>query len=157
MTKLRLLVAALVAVALAITAPAEAGLQFSTTLRNALLDQITSQVGNACLVRIYSGTAPANVAAALSGNTQLAELTCNATTAPAASGGVLTLNAITQDSSADATGTATFFRILKSDGTTVVMQGTVGTSGADLNLVTTSITATQPVQITSWTITAPGP
>ena len=38
-------------------------------------------------------------------------------------------NAITQDSSADATGTASFFRLYKSDGTTCVLQGTVGTSG----------------------------
>ena len=62
--------------------------------------------------------------------TLLADLTCNATFAAAASNGVLTLNAITSDSSADATGTATHFRIYKSDGTTAVLQGDVGTSGA---------------------------
>jgi hypothetical protein len=55
-------------------------------------------------VRIYSGTRPATGGTA---TTQLAELPCNATFAPAASGGVLTMNAITSDASADATGTAT--------------------------------------------------
>ena len=59
--------------------------------------------------------------------TLLADLTCNATFAAASSNGVLTLNAITSDSSADATGTATHFRIYKSDGTTAVLQGDVGT------------------------------
>ena len=84
----------------------------------------------------------------------LAELTCNATFAPAASGGVLTLNAITQDSSADATGTATWFRIVKTDGTTFVMDGNVGTAGSDFNLNTVSIVVGGVVTCTSATITA---
>jgi hypothetical protein len=66
---------------------------------------------------------------------------------------VLTLNAITQDSSANATGTAAFFRITTSGGTAIV-QGTVGTSGADLNLNTTSIVINGPVAVSSFTITA---
>lgn len=127
-------------------------LQFSTTLRNNRLDQITSAVGGSGLLRIYSGTAPANVAAALSGNTLLAELTCNATFAPSASNGTLTLNSITQDSSADATGTASFFRLLTSGGTAIV-QGTVGTSGADLNLNSVAISSGAAVSVTSFTIT----
>jgi len=131
-------------------------IQLSTAARNALLDAITSTLGTSGLLRIYSGVAPANPGTALSGNALLAELALSATFAPAASSGVLTANAITQDSSADATGTASFFRLYKSDGTTCVLQGTVGTSGADLNLVTTSIIASQPVQVTSLTITAPG-
>jgi hypothetical protein len=70
---------------------------------------------------------------------------------------VLTLNAITQDSSADATGTATWFRWLKSDGTTIVMDGNVGTSGSDLNLNTTSIVAAAVVSVTSFVITEGNP
>lgn len=124
-------------------------LSFSTTLRNARADAINSQIGASGLLRIYSGTPPANVGTALSGNTLLAELALSATAAPSASGGALTFNAITQDSSADATGTATFYRIYKSDGTTAVVQGTVSTSGADLNLNTTSIVAGGPVAVTS--------
>jgi hypothetical protein len=66
---------------------------------------------------------------------------------------VLTANAITQDSSANATGTATHFRLFQSNGTTAVMDGDVGASGSDLNLTTTSIVATQPVSVTSFVIT----
>jgi hypothetical protein len=130
-------------------------LQFSTTLRNAMLDAITSAIGASGKLRIYSGTKPATVADAITG-TLLADLTCNATFAPAASSGVLTLNAITSDSSADATGTATHFRIYKSDGTTAVLQGDVGTSGSDFNLNTTSLVSGATVACSSFTITAPG-
>lgn len=125
-------------------------LGFNVTLRNNQLDEITARAGASALLRIYSGTRPATGGTA---TTLLAELTCNATFAPGASSGVLTLNAITQDSSANATGTATWFRIVQSDGSTHVLDGDVGTSGSDLNLTTTSIVSGQPVSITSATIT----
>ena len=121
-----------------------------TNLRNARLDAITTFAGGSCKLRIYSGTRPATGGAI---TTLLAELTCNATFAPAASSGVLTLNSITSDSSADATGTATWARIYKSDGTTIVLDCSVGTSGADINLNTTSIVAGAVVACTSATIT----
>jgi hypothetical protein len=125
-------------------------LGYASGLRNAQLDAITTFAGNSGKLRIYSGTRPATGGTA---TTLLAELTCNATFAPAASGAVLTLNAITQDASADATGTATWFRLVKSDGTTHVLDGDVGTSGSDLNLNSTSITSGATVSVTSFTIT----
>lgn len=128
-------------------------LGYVTTLRNAKLNAITTAVGGNALLRIYSGSRPATGGAE---TTVLAELTCNATFAPAAAGGVLTLNAITGDTSANATGTATWFRILTS-GATPMIDGNVGTSGSDLNLTTTSIVATQPVNITSFVITEGNP
>ena len=128
-------------------------LAYSTTLRNARLDQITSAVGASGKLRIYDGSRPATGGSV---TTLLAELTGNATFAPSASGGVLTLNAITQDSSADNTGTATWFRWVTSGGTFCI-DGSVGTSGSDLNLTTTSIVATQPVSVTSFTITEGNP
>jgi hypothetical protein len=128
-------------------------LAFATTLRNAMLDEITAAAGASALLRIYDGSRPATGGAA---TTLLAELTCNATFAPAASGGALTLNAITQDASANATGTATWFRLVTS-GATFVMDGNVGTSGSDLNLTTTSIVATQPVSISSAVLTEGNP
>lgn len=124
-------------------------LAYSTTLRNAMLDAITTAVGNAGLLRIYDGTRPATGGSA---TTLLAELTCGTPFAAGASSGVLTLGSITQDSSANATGTATWFRIVTSGGTFVI-DGNVGTSGSDLNLTTTSITSGQPVSVTSFTIT----
>jgi hypothetical protein len=126
-------------------------LGYASGLRNAQLDAITTFAGNSGKLRIYNGTRPATGGTA---TTLLAELTCNATFAPAASGAVLTLNAITQDASADATGTATWFRLVKSDGTTHVLDGDVGTSGSDLNLNSTSITSGATVSVTSFTITA---
>lgn len=125
-------------------------LGISVAARNAMLDAITTAIGSSGKVRIYSGTQPATGGTA---TTLLAELPLSATAAAAASSGVLTLNAITNDSSADATGTATWFRILTS-GNTAVIDGTVGTSGADLNLNTTSIVSGGPVAISSFTITA---
>lgn len=128
-------------------------LAYSTTIRNAMLDAITTAAGSNALLSIYDGTRPATGGAA---TTLLAQLTCNATFAPAASGGVLTVNSITQDSSANATGTATWFRIVTSVGT-FVLDGNVGTSGSDLNLSSTSITSGQPVSVTSFTITEGNP
>ena len=127
-------------------------LGMATALRNARLDAITTFAGNGALLRIYDGTKPATGGAA---TTLLAELTCGSPFAAGAAAGVLTLGSITQDSSANATGTATWFRIVKSDGTTHVLDGTVTATddGGDLELVSTSITATQPVQVTSFTIT----
>jgi pseudouridine-5'-phosphate glycosidase len=123
---------------------------FSTAVRNARADAITTQAGGSCKLRIYNGTRPATGGTA---TTLLAELTCNATFAPGASGGVLTLNAITQDSSADATGTATWARIVKSDGTTHILDCSVGTSAADIILNTTSIVAGAAVAVTSAVLT----
>lgn len=121
-----------------------------TTLRNARLDAITTFAGGSALLRIYDGTRPATGGAA---TVLLAELTCNATFAPAAASAVLTLNAITSDSAANATGTATWARIVKADGTTIVLDCSVGTSGADINLNTTSIVINAAVSVTSATIT----
>jgi hypothetical protein len=132
-------------------------ISMTTATRNARGDAITTATGNAALLRIYDGTPPASANAALSGNVKLAELTAGSPFAPAASGAVLTANSITQDASADATGTASFFRLYKADGTTVIMQGTVGTSGADLNLNTTSIVAAGPVAVTSFALTEGNP
>lgn len=126
----------------------------AATLRDAMLDAITTRAGNAALLRIYDGSRPATGGTA---TTLLAELTCGTPFAAAAVNGVLTLGAITQDASANAGGTATWFRIVQSDGTTFVMDGNVGTSGSDLNLTTTTIVATQPVSVTSFVITEGNP
>ena len=125
--------------------------RLSTAVRNAGLDAITTAIGTSGLLRIYNGTQPANVAAALSGNTLLAELPLSATAAAAASGGVLTFNSITSDSSADATGTQTWATLTTSAGTRVVDMSCENGSG-DLNLSGT-IVATGTVAVTSLTIT----
>lgn len=125
-------------------------ISYAETLRNAQLDEITARAGGGALLRIYDGTRPATGGAA---TTLLAQLTCGSPFAGAASGGELTANAITQDSSADATGTATWFRLVASDGTTHVLDGDVGASGSDLNLSSVSIVAGGTVDVTSFVVT----
>jgi hypothetical protein len=123
-------------------------LEFNATLINNRLDEITTDMdkgAGAALLRIYDGTRPAKGGAA---TTLLAELTFSDPSFPAASGESMTANAITSDASANATGTATWFRIVDSNGV-FVMDGDVGTSGSDLNLNTTSITVGVEVSVTS--------
>lgn len=67
------------------------------------------------------------------------------------------MNAITADASADATGTATWARLLKSDGTTIVLDMDVGTSGSDINFNSVSFVTGGNVAVTSWTITDGNP
>lgn len=128
--------------------------QLANATVNAQADALARQLDNGYL-RIYSGAKPATADTALSGNTLLAELRFAATSAPAASAGVLTFNPITADSSADATGTATFFRALQSNGTSTVMDGTVGATGSTSNLELNSvaITAGAAVIVTGFTHT----
>lgn len=121
---------------------------YSTALRNAQLDAITTAVGNAGLLRIYDGTRPATGGAA---TTKLAEFTLGSPFAAGAAAGVLspTLPSATTGLAA---GTATWFRIVTSGGTQVI-DGSVGTSGADCNLNTTTISVGVAVSVSSFTIT----
>jgi hypothetical protein len=129
-------------------------LKYSTALKNAKLDAITTQVGTSCLIRIYDGAQPASPDVAIGAQVLLAELTGNAAAfAGAAAAGVLTANAITADASANNTGTAAWFRILTS-GAVAKIDGTVGTAGTDMIIDSTSITAGQNVACTALTITA---
>ena len=128
-------------------------LKYSASLKNARLDQITTKVGASGLLRIYDGSQPANPDTAVTSQTKLAELTTNASAfAAAASGGVLTANAISS-ANAVASGTASWFRLCKSDATAVI-DGTVGTSGTDLIIDNTSIASGQQVSVTSLAITS---
>ena len=129
---------------------------YVTTLRNTRMDAINTAAhagAGAALIRIYDGTRPATGGAA---TTLLAELTATDPMFSAAASGVLTASAITQDASANATGTASWFRVVDSTAT-VVMDGNCGTSGSDLNLTTLSIVITQPVSITSFVLTEGNP
>jgi len=130
-------------------------LQYSVTVRNAQLDAVETTVGTAPLLRIYSGSAPANCAAAASG-TLLAEATLPSDWMEAASSGSKALSGTWQDASANATGTAGHWRLYDSGGTTCHAQGTVTATGGggDLTLDNTSIASGQSVTITSFTITA---
>lgn len=130
-------------------------ISIATATRNLALDRITTDIGASGRLRIYDGTPPANANAALSGNNLLADLPLSATFAPAASGGVLTASAITTTNAA-LSGTAAFFRLTTSGGT-AVLQGSMGTSGQDLNMNTLAIVSGGPVAVSSFVLTAGNP
>lgn len=109
---------------------------------------------NSGFLQIFTGAQPGQNGA-LTG-TLLASLTFSATAFAGAtsSAGTTTAvaNAIT-GAVAGNTGTAGYFALLQSNGSTVVATGSVGTSGADLNLSTLGITAGQTVSCSSFTVT----
>lgn len=115
---------------------------------------------NSGKIKLYSGSQPAGGNSSITG-TLLSTLTFGATAfgTPSASGSegsrvvTATANAITSDTNAAATGTAGYFVLEESDGTTVIGMGSVGTSGCDLNLNTTSIVAGATVSISAFTFT----
>lgn len=128
-------------------------LGYDVTLRNNRLDEITALIDAGTTggyIRIYDGARPATGGAA---TTLLAELQMSTTSFPAASAGSMSANAITDDTSANATGTATWFRVVDDTGTHV-MDGDVGTSGSDLNLNSTSINIGVNVSVTQFDLTA---
>lgn len=125
-------------------------LKYSNGTRNAQQQGLIAYADSNCIIRIYDGVQPANANTAITTQTLLVSLPI-AGTFGTDSNGTLTIGSVTS-ASAVATGTASFFRIVKSDGTTVIMDGSVGTSNADMILNTTAIANTQTVAISSGTI-----
>lgn len=134
--------------------------QWSTTLRNALLDQIATTIGASPHIEIWSGAMPANCATASSG-TKLAKFDLAATFSDAAASGVKNLvksSSLPVSTTGLANGTAGYYRIFATDDSTCHGQGTVTATGAggDMTIDNTSISSAQTVQITGFTLTAPG-
>jgi mono/diheme cytochrome c family protein len=129
----------------------------STAVGNAALDSFEATIGTAALLRILDGAMPTACASADVG-VKLAEMTLPSDWMAAASGGTKAKAGTWSDPSANASGTAQYFRIYESTGTTCHMQGTVSATGGggDLTLDDTSITAAQVVTVTAFTITALG-
>lgn len=130
-------------------------LQLSTTVRNAILDAIETAIGTSAILKIRTGSVPANCAAADTG-TVLATLNLPSNWMSDASSGSKAKTGTWEDTSADNTGTAAHWRLYDSGGSTCHAQGTVTATGGggDLTLDTTSITSGQTVTITSWTFSA---
>ncbi len=120
-------------------------------LRNAGLDAALALV-NGGKLRIYDGTQPTNADTALGAQVLLADLALNATAFGSAASGVSTANSITSDTSADATGTATWGSLLNSSSVRK-LDFSVGTASADLNLNSTAIQSGATVAVTSLTVT----
>jgi hypothetical protein len=134
---------------------------FSDTFAKAALDAGCA-LANTGKLRVYSGAQPTDANTAVGAQTLLGEFTMNATafaasvaagTAPTRSA-TATANAIS-NITALATGTAAWFRLVKSDGTTVLFDGTVGLSGCDLNLTDITLTAGETMSVSSFTVSNP--
>lgn len=125
---------------------------YSSTLRGAQLDAITTAVGNAGKLNIYDGTRPATGGAATN---LLAQFTLGTPFAPASTPPTLspTLPSATTGLLA---GTATWARVTTSAGT-FVCDISAGTSGTDIILNTATISVGVNVSVISWTITAGNP
>jgi len=128
-------------------------MKMSTAARNAMADALCGLVDSGSHIYIRTGAAPTNPGDSDSG-TLLATLAMNATAFAAASSGVATANSISSETNAPNSGTMGHYRIKNSSGV-VVWQGTVGTSGAELNFDSITVTAGGTVAITSFTFTQP--
>jgi hypothetical protein len=129
-------------------------IQLSVAVRNARLDAIEATIGASAVLKIRSGAAPANCAAADAG-TVLATVSLPSDWMAAAASGSKAKSGTWEDTAADANGTAAHFRIYDSGGSTCHLQGTVtGTgSGGDMEVQNTSFAAGQAFTITSFSLT----
>lgn len=122
----------------------------------AAINAVTALLNNGS-IKIYSGAQPADVSVAATG-TLLATLPLSATAFPTAvddtGSAKATANAVTTDANATA-GTAGYFRAFKTDGTTGVLDGTVGTATSDMILDKVILDAGDDVVITLWEVTHP--
>jgi hypothetical protein len=128
--------------------------QFDVGIRNARLDAVETNIGTAPILKIRTGSPPANVAASATG-TVLATLTLPSDWMAAASGGSKALAGTWEDLSADADGSAGHFEITLSDGTTRKMQGTVTATGGggDMTVNNVVFATGQAFSITAFTLT----
>lgn len=103
--------------------------RLSDAAANAEANALAALLNNGYM-RMYSGTQPANANTPITTQTLLATLRLGNPAFGSASGGQITANPLTPDSDAAATGAASFARFFESDGTTVVMDVSVGTTGS---------------------------
>jgi hypothetical protein len=121
---------------------------------NTQLDAL-AVLANSGYLRIYDGDQPVTADTDITDQVLLAELRMNATAFNASVAGVITAKAITDCASAAHTGTATWFRLLKSDGSTKLWDGSAGTATANLILNSVAIQVGARVQVSSFTHTLP--
>lgn len=128
-------------------------LQFSTSVRNAMLNAIPSTAGASATLELRSGAAPANCGAADTG-TLLASITLPSTWMEAAASGQIVKAGTWQDPAADADGTLGHFRIKQS--TTCHMQGSISVSGGggDMTVDNTNVATGQTITVLTFTINA---
>jgi hypothetical protein len=125
-------------------------LQYSVSVNNARLDSIETTIGTSAKLRIYTGSAPANCAAAATG-TLLVEMALPSDWMAAASG-ASKVKAGTWTGTASGTGVGGYFRIVDNAGSVTGLQGTCGMSGTDLILNNSNIATSQAVTVDSFSL-----
>lgn len=127
-------------------------IQLSVAVRNARLDAIETAIGASAVLKVFTGSAPANCAAADSG-TVLAILSLPSDYMANAASGSKSLSG-TWQANASATGTAGYFRIYNSGASTCHLQGTISLSagGGDMIVDNTSFASGQQFTVTSFTL-----
>jgi hypothetical protein len=130
-------------------------LQESVSVRNARLDAIETTISTAAILRMFTGSAPANCAAADSG-TKCVEMTLPSDWLANASSGAKAKSGTWSQSSATASGTVGYWRIYETTGTTCHLQGTLTATGGggDMTLDSLAVVAGQTVTVTAFTLTA---
>jgi hypothetical protein len=113
-----------------------ANLRYATARRNAMMDHVRTALAGGS-IKVEAAPSPPTLTRR-DRQTLLATLTLASPAGAASSGGTFTFGTITSGT-AVATGTASWARMLQSDGTTVVGDMDVGTSGATFILDTVSI------------------
>lgn len=124
--------------------------QYSVPVNNARLDAIETTIGASAKLKIYSGAAPANCAAAATG-TLLVDMALPADWMAAASAPSKAKSG-TWSGTGAAAGTAGYFRITDTAGTVVGLQGTCGQGSGDMSLDNVSIAVSQVVTVNTFTI-----
>jgi hypothetical protein len=133
-------------------------LQYSVAVRDAQNDQVETSIGTAPLLRIYNGTIPANCAAALSGNTLLAEGALPSDWLTASASGQKSRNGVwtlTGQAGAGAGTPGTWFSIWNTAGTVRHMQGTFTASGGggDMTADNNSFANAQAATVNTFNLT----
>lgn len=125
---------------------------------NAAQAQANALVGaytNSSIIRVYDGSQPSTPETAISTQNLLATITLPSSSAFSSTNGVMTAAAIS-DVTIALSGTAAWFRWLKSDASTVIADGSVGTSAADLILNSLALSSGATLKTNSFTFTIPG-
>ncbi len=139
-----------------------ATVHLTNNVAKAMADAFTAQLdaGTQAWIGIYDGTIPTDADTAIGAQVLLAELLFTASPSfgaatDGAPGGLITANAITSDSSANATGTASWARIRTQSGGTAIADVDVGTAATIIVFNTVAFTAGSTVAISSFTFTMP--
>lgn len=134
--------------------------RITATVANAMINAGIGDQANSGRLRLYSGTQPLAGGGAITSQVKLAEFIMASDAFPGASGGIITAAPITATVGL-ADGDATWYRLTKNDGTTVLIDGSVGLEGSppedspDLIIDDIHIEVDEAVAVVMFQITMP--